>query len=42
MIVDPDWQEFIGEISEIEAILAGDVMIMNPARFVPVVAKARV
>ena len=39
---DPDWQESIGEIWEIEAILAQDVMITNPARFASVVAMARV
>jgi uracil-DNA glycosylase len=39
---DPDWQKFVGEIWEIEAILAEDVMIMNPARFAQVVATARV
>ncbi len=42
MIVNPDWQKFIGEIWALEAILAQDVMIMNPARFSPVVAMARV
>ena len=42
MIVNRDWQEFIGKIWEIEAILAQDVMIMSPARFEPVVAMARV
>jgi hypothetical protein len=42
VIVNPDWQKFIGEIWEIEAILARDVMIMNPARFAPVVTMARV
>jgi hypothetical protein len=42
VIVNPDWQKFIGEIWEIEAILAQDVMIVNPARFAPVVAMARV
>jgi hypothetical protein len=35
-------QKLIGEIWEIEAILAQDVMIMNPARFAPFVAMARV
>jgi len=42
VIVSPDWQEFIGEIWEIEAILAQDVMIMTLARFAQVVAMARV
>ena len=42
MIVNRDWQEFIGKIWEIEAILAQDVMFMSPARFAPVVAMARV
>jgi hypothetical protein len=42
MYADPDWQRFIGEISEIEAILAQDVMIVNPARFAPAVAMAGV
>jgi hypothetical protein len=40
VIVNPD--RFIGEIWGIEAILAQDVMIMNPARFAPVIAMARV
>ncbi|MGZ5655957.1 MAG: hypothetical protein ACXWIZ_18345 [Caldimonas sp.] len=42
MIVNPDWQKFIGETWKIEAILAQDVMITKPARFAPVVAMARV
>ena len=42
MIVNREWQEFIGKICEIEAILAQDVMIMSPARFAPVVAMVRV
>jgi hypothetical protein len=41
VIVNPDWQKLIGEIWEIEAILAQDVMIMNPTRFAQVVAMAR-
>jgi hypothetical protein len=42
VIVNPDWQEFIDETWALEAIPAQDVMIMNPARFAPVVATARV
>jgi NIPSNAP len=42
MYADPDWQEFIDEIWALEAILARDVLIMNAARFAPVVAMARV
>jgi hypothetical protein len=42
VIVNPDWQKFIGEIWKIAAILARDVMIANPARCAPVVAMARV
>jgi len=42
VIVNRDWQDFIGKIWKIEAILAQDVMIMSPARFAPVVAMARV
>jgi len=39
---DPDRQKLVGAIREIEAILAEDAMIMNPTRFAPVVAMARV
>ena len=42
VIVNRDWQDFIGKIWKIEAILAQDVMIMSPARFAPVVAMVRV
>jgi NIPSNAP len=42
MYADPDWQEFIDEIWTREAVLAQDVMIMNPVRFSPLVAMARV
>ena len=42
LYADPDWQEFIDEIWALKAILAQDVTIMNPARFAPVVAMARV
>jgi NIPSNAP len=41
MYADSDWQEFIDEIRPLEAILTQDEMIMNPARFVPVVGIAR-
>ena len=37
---DPDWQEFINEIRTREAVLAQDVMIVNPVCFSPVVAMA--
>jgi hypothetical protein len=42
MYADPDWQEFVDEIWTREAVLAQDLMIMNPVRFSPVVAMARV
>jgi hypothetical protein len=42
MYANFDWREFIDQIWTPEAVLAEDVMIMNPARFSPVVAMARV
>ncbi|MBK3746144.1 NIPSNAP family protein, partial [Paraburkholderia aspalathi] len=35
MYHDPEWQKFIGEIWDLEAILTQDVMIMNPASYSP-------
>jgi len=38
MYADPEWQKFIGEVWQLDAIEAQDVMIMNPAPFSPGVA----
>jgi hypothetical protein len=40
MCADPDRQEFISEIRRFEAVVAQDVMIMNPVRLSPVVTTA--
>ena len=35
MYADPEWQQFISEVWELDAIQSQDVMIMNPAPFSP-------
>ena len=35
MYADPDWQRFIGDVWNLDAIQSQDVMIMNPASYSP-------